>query len=338
MLDQDTARALLTIADETGARVALVGDRHQLPAVGRGGVLDHAVAWAHPTRRRDAGDGAPVHRPRLRRPQPADAHRRRPGEVFDALHRTRSDRRSTPPRSSAPQPSPKPARPATWSSPTPANRSPTSTPPSATSAPTPTTRRGPTDGHDRARRADRGRRPGRDPPQRPRPRRSRTGRPGPSPASATTAASILHGHGRDREIPAEYATRFVELAYATTVHGAQGETVDRAHVAIGEHTGAAAAYVAMTRGRARQHRPPRRRDPRGRPPAVDRGVRPRPRRPRTRPRPATAPSTRSTGTARPPHHLQPPRLPAPRYPAAHLAALRNRPLTSRSSPRVGGTC
>ncbi|MEJ7690631.1 MAG: AAA family ATPase [Nocardioidaceae bacterium] len=49
MLDQDTARALLTIADETGARLALVGDRHQLPAVGRGGVLDHAVAWAHPT-------------------------------------------------------------------------------------------------------------------------------------------------------------------------------------------------------------------------------------------------------------------------------------------------
>ena len=49
MLDQDTARALLTIADETGARVAFVGDRHQLPAVGRGGVLDHAIAWAHPT-------------------------------------------------------------------------------------------------------------------------------------------------------------------------------------------------------------------------------------------------------------------------------------------------
>src|SRR5690606_26171852 len=49
MLDQDTARALLTIADEAGARVAFVGDRHQLPAVGRGGVLDHAAAWAHPT-------------------------------------------------------------------------------------------------------------------------------------------------------------------------------------------------------------------------------------------------------------------------------------------------
>lgn len=60
---------------------------------------------------------------------------------------------------------------------------------------------------------------------------------------------ILHGHGRDRVIPAEYATRFVELAYATTVHGAQGETVDHAHVALGDTTGAAAAYVAMTRGR-----------------------------------------------------------------------------------------
>ena len=49
MVDQDTALALLTIADEAGARVAFMGDRHQLPAVGRGGVLDHAIAWAHPS-------------------------------------------------------------------------------------------------------------------------------------------------------------------------------------------------------------------------------------------------------------------------------------------------
>lgn len=34
------------------------------------------------------------------------------------------------------------------------------------------------------------------------------------------------------------------------MHGAQGETVDSAHVVIGEGTSAAAAYVAMTRGRA----------------------------------------------------------------------------------------
>ena len=48
MLDQDTAGALLTVADEMGARVALVGDRHQLPAVGRGGVLDLAARWTPP--------------------------------------------------------------------------------------------------------------------------------------------------------------------------------------------------------------------------------------------------------------------------------------------------
>jgi exodeoxyribonuclease V alpha subunit len=46
MLDQDTARALLTVADEAGARIALVGDRHQLAAVGRGGELDQAARWA----------------------------------------------------------------------------------------------------------------------------------------------------------------------------------------------------------------------------------------------------------------------------------------------------
>lgn len=43
MLDQDTARALLTVTAEAGATVALVGDRAQLPAVGRGGVLDMAA-------------------------------------------------------------------------------------------------------------------------------------------------------------------------------------------------------------------------------------------------------------------------------------------------------
>lgn len=43
MLDQDTARALLAVTGEAGATVALVGDRAQLPAVGRGGVLDMAA-------------------------------------------------------------------------------------------------------------------------------------------------------------------------------------------------------------------------------------------------------------------------------------------------------
>ena len=46
MLDQDTATALLIVAAETGASIALVGDRAQLPAVGRGGVLDIAADLA----------------------------------------------------------------------------------------------------------------------------------------------------------------------------------------------------------------------------------------------------------------------------------------------------
>jgi exodeoxyribonuclease V alpha subunit len=49
--------------------------------------------------------------------------------------------------------------------------------------------------------------------------------------------------------PATTSKGWVELAYATTVYGAQGETVDATHVAIGDSTGAASAYVAMTRGR-----------------------------------------------------------------------------------------
>ncbi|MEA5456822.1 MobF family relaxase [Sinomonas sp. JGH33] len=43
MLDQDTALALFTLAKESDATVALVGDRAQLPSVGRGGVLDMAA-------------------------------------------------------------------------------------------------------------------------------------------------------------------------------------------------------------------------------------------------------------------------------------------------------
>ncbi|MDR3359781.1 MAG: AAA family ATPase, partial [Bifidobacteriaceae bacterium] len=64
MLDQDTALALLAIADEAGATLALVGDRAQLPAVGRGGVLDTAVAilGAGQTARAAVADVATVHR------------------------------------------------------------------------------------------------------------------------------------------------------------------------------------------------------------------------------------------------------------------------------------
>ena len=57
------------VADEAGARLALLGDRHQLASVGRGGVLDLAAAQvdpaAHLTLAMRRGDN--------------------PGAVFDAL-------------------------------------------------------------------------------------------------------------------------------------------------------------------------------------------------------------------------------------------------------------
>ena len=86
MLDQDTTRALLSIADETGARVAFLGDRHQLPAVGRGGVLDHA-ARAAPEDSHLALET--VHR--FTDPDYADLTLlmrtgQHPGQVFDTLH------------------------------------------------------------------------------------------------------------------------------------------------------------------------------------------------------------------------------------------------------------
>ncbi|MCW2783463.1 MAG: ATP-dependent exoDNAse [Marmoricola sp.] len=245
MLDQDTARALLRIADEAGARVALVGDRHQLPAVGRGGLLDHAIAWAHPT--------AVVTLEKVHRFTDPDyaalSLKMRTGEdpdaVFDALHRrgqivvhpndserdemlaqagvdgdlVLADTREQVAALNA------------------AIRDQRQTPP--TSSDVVVTARGEQLGvGDRV--------------------ATRRNDPGLGVANRQTwtvtgigddGSLTLRGRGRDRVIPADYAAKFVELAYATTVHGAQGETVEAAHVAIGETTGAAAAYVAMTRGR-----------------------------------------------------------------------------------------
>lgn len=84
MLDQDTALALFEVADGAGASVALVGDRAQLPAVGRGGVLDIAAQVSQGT-----FDMATVHR--FTDPEYADlTTRMRRGEnpalLFDRLH------------------------------------------------------------------------------------------------------------------------------------------------------------------------------------------------------------------------------------------------------------
>ena len=248
MLDQDTARALLTIADEAGARVALVGDRHQLPAVGRGGVLDQAITWAHPT--------AVVALEKLHRfTDPAYAAlslRMRTGDdpnaVFNALHRRGSivihpsdvertaalaeagasgdlvvaDTREHVASLNAAIRDRRRAEHVTGDS-----------------ADSTATARG-----ERIGLGDRVATRRNDPDLGVANRQTWT-----VTGIGDDGSLTLRGRGRDRVLPAEYATRFVELAYATTVHGAQGETVDRAHVAIGDTTGAAAAYVAMTRGR-----------------------------------------------------------------------------------------
>jgi hypothetical protein len=83
MLDQDTALALFTVAEEAGATLALVGDRAQLPAVGRGGVLDMAAHLCGRT-----FEMAEVHR--FTDPEYAEVtvrmrDRRDPGQVFDRL-------------------------------------------------------------------------------------------------------------------------------------------------------------------------------------------------------------------------------------------------------------
>jgi conjugative relaxase-like TrwC/TraI family protein len=50
-------------------------------------------------------------------------------------------------------------------------------------------------------------------------------------------------------LPREYVAADVSLAYASTVHAAQGRTVDTAHAVLGAGTDAAGAYVALSRGR-----------------------------------------------------------------------------------------
>jgi hypothetical protein len=64
-----------------------------------------------------------------------------------------------------------------------------------------------------------------------------------------TPDAVTPAEAGQRVLPADYVTAHVGLAYATTAYGVQGDTVPAAHVVIGEHTGAASAYVGMTRGR-----------------------------------------------------------------------------------------
>jgi len=61
---------------------------------------------------------------------------------------------------------------------------------------------------------------------------------------------VHNGHGGRVVLPAEYVERNVELGYASTVHRAQGITVDTSHVLADAGTSRELAYVGLTRGRS----------------------------------------------------------------------------------------
>jgi thymidine kinase len=277
MLDQDTAFALLTVADECQVRVALLGDRHQLAAVGRGGVLDLAADAVDPaahlildgvhrfTRTEPTGRTAPdtEYADLTLAMRTGDD----PGAVFDALV-ARGQIRIHP---DAPALKEKLAGIAA---------APNGSERAAVVADTleqvaelnaairdrlvaagrvddgwvVTTRAGQRIGAgDRVatRRNDQGLGVA---------NRdlwvvtaiSRRGAVVVTPADTVppgvAPADLAAGVGA-RVLPPGYVTAHLELAYASTAHGVQGDTVPTAHMVIGESTGAASAYVGMTRGR-----------------------------------------------------------------------------------------
>jgi hypothetical protein len=58
-----------------------------------------------------------------------------------------------------------------------------------------------------------------------------------------------HDHGGTARLPASYVAANVELAYATTVHRAQGMTVDAGHILVDKTMTRESLYVALSRGR-----------------------------------------------------------------------------------------
>ena len=251
MLDQDTARALLEIAHECQARVAFVGDRHQLPAVGRGGVLDLAA--------QHAGTDAIVSLDVVHRfADPAYAElsvaMRRGEPVFDDL-RARGQIRlhaSEPERTHALAAEAADALLAGHTS-----RALMADTREQVAALNSAIR----DRLVSAGLVDDGRVV-----------MNETGeRLGVGDRVATRrndwqfgvanrqtwtitelreeTVTLRNDHGQTRDLPAWYAQGWVELAYATTVYGAQGDTTAVGQLVMTESTSAASAYVGMTRGR-----------------------------------------------------------------------------------------
>ena len=53
----------------------------------------------------------------------------------------------------------------------------------------------------------------------------------------------------DTTVDPEYVQQYLHLAYATTVHGVQGETADHSDTVLSDQTDSPGLYVAFTRGR-----------------------------------------------------------------------------------------
>ena len=70
---------------------------------------------------------------------------------------------------------------------------------------------------------------------------------GPAPGGGLEAVHIQRG--THAVLPSAYLDEHAVLAYATTVAGAQGRTVDRGHIVVTARTSAETLYVGMTRGK-----------------------------------------------------------------------------------------
>jgi hypothetical protein len=277
MLDQDTARALFTVADEAGARLALLGDRHQLAAVGRGGVLDLAAAQVDPAAcltlesvhrfTRTDSTGQSVADGEYAELTLAMRRGDTPGVVFDALlargrihlhpdHAALQDALAAT-AAHDPQAADVAVVADTREQVNELNaviRNRLVTDGRVDDVRVVATRAGQRIGAgDRiaTRRNDRNL----DVANRDTWTVTAVGRRGGLLVTADAASGdvsrgdVTPAGARVRVLPADYVTEHVELAYASTAYGVQGDTVPAAHVVIGDQTGAASAYVGMTRGR-----------------------------------------------------------------------------------------
>lgn len=245
MVDQDTARALLRLADETKTLVVLVGDRHQLPAVGRGGVLDLAIRYA-PGRVQQL-DGVR----RFKDPRCAELSlQMRSGaqarEVLDELlgrgeiviHASDVERsRRLAAEASVGKLVVADTREQVSRINTFAHRLRKATGEVDEQVLTGAGERIGVGDTIATRRNDHD--------------AGVANRELWTVVSCDRGALTVHGEAGLRVLPPDYVRRDVEFAYATTAYGAQGATVAESHVLVGEHSGAASAYVGMTRGRER---------------------------------------------------------------------------------------